>query len=441
MEIFHSQDFILIPFVLAAIWMLSLLYLQNSKLPYKLKKNFLPALYLRLICGFLTAILYSYYYGYGDTFEYYKGGQIIKTSLLNGDFYVTKELLFGDTSTYSHDARKYIGEIWQFGNNSNRIVMVFSFIFDCLTFGSFLSISFIFTLLAAFGSWLIFLTFIKLNDTLSYYFKYSVLYLPSFLFWGSGIMKEPLCILGLGFAFYSSYNLIVSKEFTLKNILLCFFGVFLLFQVKVYILISFLIACIPWVITKVKLRIKDFYLRTFTYSTIIIMFITLIYIFSGFIRNSFQSFASPENILSQLDYTQSAQIINSEGGSGYDLGEIDLSSIGITKYMLAAINVSIFRPTIFEVNKLINIPMVIESTFMLFILIFTIIKLGAINMIKSILNESTILFCFIFTITLSIMVGSISFNFGTLARYRIPFMPFYFSALVLLLNKGKKITS
>jgi hypothetical protein len=62
-------------------------------------------------------------------------------------------------------------------------------------------------------------------------------------------------------------------------------------------------------------------------------------------------------------------------------------------------------------------------------------------MIKSILNESTILFCFIFTITLSIMVGSISFNFGTLARYRIPFMPFYFSALVLLLNKGKKITS
>ena len=43
-----------------------------------------------------------------------------------------------------------------------------------------------------------------------------------------------------------------------------------------------------------------------------------------------------------------------------------------------------------------------------------------------------VLFCFIFAITFAFAVGISSYNFGTLVRYKIPFMPFYLSGLFIM---------
>jgi len=441
MTIFSIIDFIMIPFSIFIIWNLGVFFKKYIFNEPDIRKYFMPALFLRLACAVLTALLYTYYYGYGDTFEYYKGGEVIKTALLNNDFGVAWEFMFGDYNNYSSEATRYIGDIWQFNNNSNRFVMFISAIFSLMTFSSFISISLFFTFFCSIGSWLIFLTFYRMNKTLAKPFSYAVLFVPSFLFWGSGIMKEPICILGLGGVFYATNQLILKKELRLKYFTLFLISAFLLFQIKVYILISFVLACIPWITAKVKLPIKGFYLRILIKFIFLIVLLFITTKFYDLIGSSFQAFASPEKILEHLDFTQTAQIINSDGGSGYELDEILLTPFGISSYAISAVNVSLFRPSIFEINKPINIPMAFESMIMLLLTLYTFFKVGIVRTLKFIFSETTILFCIIFTVVLGIIVGATSFNFGTLARYRTPFLPFYFAALILILNKGGLIKS
>jgi hypothetical protein len=85
--------------------------------------------------------------------------------------------------------------------------------------------------------------------------------------------------------------------------------------------------------------------------------------------------------------------------------------------------------------------MAFESMIMLLLTLYTFFKVGILRTLKFIFSETTILFCIIFTVVLGIIVGATSFNFGTLARYRTPFLPFYFAALILILNKGGLIKS
>ena len=47
------------------------------------------------------------------------------------------------------------------------------------------------------------------------------------------------------------------------------------------------------------------------------------------------------------------------------------------------------------------------------------------NLIQSLINYPSLSFCLVFTIVFGIGVGITSGNFGSLVRYRIPFLPFF----------------
>ena len=439
MSIFSISDIIATPVVTWIIILISKIASKKLSRNLELKKYCLPSLYIRLICTFLTCLLYSSYYGYGDTFEYYKGGEIIKSALLNGDFDVAKELIYYDYEEFSEASLRYIGEQWHFQGNSNRFVMNLSAFFSLITFGSFISISLLFTVFAFVGSWLIFLGFYESYKKNAKYLAYATLFVPSYTFWGTGIMKEPLCIFALGCIFFCGQKILIYKLFNFRHIIGILTGIFILFNVKVYILLCFLIGFIPYIIVKFEFSAKYANLK----STFKIGFAILICIISfqlgKMIFSYYQNFSSIELLLSQIDSIQSAQVINSEGGSGYNLGEIDLTPFGFVRYGLISINVTLFRPYFWEINKVVNIPASIESMLMLLFFLLTLIKTGLLKTIRIVINEPIILFCIIFVLTLSVMTGSISFNFGTLARYRIPILPFYFVALLLIRDKSANL--
>jgi ABC-type uncharacterized transport system permease subunit len=48
-----------------------------------------------------------------------------------------------------------------------------------------------------------------------------------------------------------------------------------------------------------------------------------------------------------------------------------------------------------------------------------------------------IMYCLLFALVFALFVGVTTLNFGTLVRYKIPCMPFYIIALVLILERHK----
>ena len=127
----------------------------------------------------------------------------------------------------------------------------------------------------------------------------------------------------------------------------------------------------------------------------------------------------------------------SEGadGSVYDIGTLDPSITGLLKLAPAAVNVTLFRPYLWESGKVIIFFSAIESTFLLFFTIFTIFKVGPFKFILYIFKDPLLLTFFLFTIIFAIFVGLSSFNFGSLVRYKIPCIPLYLIVLGVVLKK------
>ena len=82
-------------------------------------------------------------------------------------------------------------------------------------------------------------------------------------------------------------------------------------------------------------------------------------------------------------------------------------------------------------------PAAIEGVVSLFFTIRLLYKCGFIRFTKLIFSNPEVQFCMIFSVAFAFAVGFTSFNFGSLVRYKIPLMPFYFIALFILADKDK----
>ncbi|MEO6705250.1 MAG: hypothetical protein ABIN04_05305, partial [Ginsengibacter sp.] len=125
------------------------------------------------------------------------------------------------------------------------------------------------------------------------------------------------------------------------------------------------------------------------------------------------------------------------GGSGYTLPPLNMSTVSLIKSFFLSMNVTLFRPYLWECTNPLMVMSFLES-FGTFLLLLIVIFKAGIKRIIHYCNEYPLLFfMLVFTFLLAPMVGFISFNFGTLVRYKIPFLPFLISFLVIILFSKK----
>lgn len=116
-------------------------------------------------------------------------------------------------------------------------------------------------------------------------------------------------------------------------------------------------------------------------------------------------------------------------GSGYSLGELDGSWQSMIFVAPGAINVSLFRPYLWEANN----PLMALSALESFItLLATILVLIQVRSYLFYYIRAEVIFCLVFALIFAFGVGASSYNFGTLSRYKIPLLPFYWSALAII---------
>jgi hypothetical protein len=103
----------------------------------------------------------------------------------------------------------------------------------------------------------------------------------------------------------------------------------------------------------------------------------------------------------------------------------------------AAIAATFFRPYLWESKKLSTLLSSIESLALMIFTVFVFLKVGPVGFIKAIIKDPLAMYCFLFSIVFAVFVGATTLNFGTLVRYKIPCMPFYIIALVLILESKR----
>jgi hypothetical protein len=435
MTILYITDFLLMPFFVLILYFI---FKRVRDKRYKgsiIAKYFMPALMFRLLGAFLSALMYQYYYKYGDTFYYFYGCTDIFNMFLS-DPATALEMCFSKYENFSPDALRALKIHRLFREPSTALVMQLGGFFSPFALGSYIGISFFMTTFAFLGSWLMYRVFYDMYPKLHKSIAYAVLFVPSICFWGTGLMKESLTMGGLGFMLYGCYYLFIKRQRFLSASIFLFAGAYLLAFVKVYVILALAPAMVVWVFLMYREKIRIAWLRTVSLPLFLMIgavggIFVLQRIGAAFSQYSF------ENIMSQAAKTQWWLTVSTErdGGSGYSLGTLDPSIGGLIRVFPKAVNVTLFRPYIWETRKPIVLISAIESFFTLCFTLYVFFKVGLWRTTKAIFSDPVVLFCLIFAVIFAFAIGFSTLNFGSLARYKTPCLPFFFVALIVLYDK------
>ncbi|RME94829.1 MAG: hypothetical protein D6772_14060 [Bacteroidetes bacterium] len=127
-------------------------------------------------------------------------------------------------------------------------------------------------------------------------------------------------------------------------------------------------------------------------------------------------------------------------GSAYNLN-IEYTPLGIVRAAPAAVNVTLFRPYLWEVRNPVMLLAAVEGTAFLFVTLYLFFRIGLLNFFRFLFNNPFLLASFVFSLTFAFAVGATTFNFGSLVRYKIPCLPFYGLVLAVAYGEYRRLST
>jgi len=326
-----------------------------------------------------------------------------------------------------------------FSSESNYFVTRLVTIFSFVCFRNYMVMNLVFSMISFSGVWQLYKFFYEQYPQLHKKLAIAIIYFPTFVFWSSGILKDPLCTGMLGWMTYSLYNVFYKGQSVFKNIVIAIASGYVLAIVKSYILFAYIPFFLSFLVLINFKRIETTGSRILAFAGLLIIIPIGFYIVSDKLEKELGVFALSK-LTESVKLQQTAFINMADAAeSSFSLGvEFDGSNLSLLKMAPAGITATFFRPYLWESKKLSTLLSSIESLVLMVFTLFVLIKAGPFNFIKLLFKDPMIMYCFLFAIVFALFVGTTTLNFGTLVRYKIPCMPFYILALVLINERCKQ---
>ncbi len=438
MQYITLSDFLLLPLYLFFLYFIIKISAKKFN-GTPLKKYFITAFFLHMAGSFLYAMMVGFYYGSGDSFGFYDGSNFIRDYINNGGnpfqiFYISAEDLVKSKTIIQNTSLELPVGI---GTDSNFTIMKISAALSYISFNSYLVISLFFGFFSFAGLWKFFHACNKvLNNNAEKILAISILYTPSIWFWGSGLMKDSICIGLVGFIVHYTYKIFIEKKISIRDILILLVLFYVLFTLKSYIVSILIVSFSLGYVILILKKSRQNAIRLILVSFVIIMStVFLAYNLSSNIDSIIDESKNQIEIFKGA-YEQ-ASAIDENSLAGFKPGEFDLSVSSLIIRSPLAMFSTLFRPFIWESQKVIMLLSALESFIMFIALVFVIFKCGILRFLYLLFSDPYIFVAFIFTFLLAAVVGYTTFNFGTLVRYRLPILPFYFFMLIAIYTKNK----
>ncbi len=439
MQYISALDYVLFPLYFILIYLLvksrSVKYRENG-----LYKYYMLAFFLHMVGAFLYAMVIQYYYGYGDSFGFFRGSNFLSTlskdeATLKYFFYSPEDL--SNLFLSSETGDNVIGAV--ISNASNLMIIKISAAISLFCFDKYLVITLFFGFFAFAGLWRLFVTFNEiLENKAQKLLAITVLCTPSIWFWGSGLIKDSICIGCLGFVVSFLYKIFIKKNIRLTDILLLALFFYTLYVVKSYIAAALTIAVVVFVVHFFIIRRKSA-IEKWIYSLVILFTGVIIFNFvlQAYIKNLMEDTAlTIDTLKSAYDSFDSA----GDAGSGFTTQSVDFTTFGILLKSPYTMFTTLYRPFLWELKNLMMLFSGLESFLALFAFLYLLFKLR-IRFFSFIIGNHFFLFSIVVVIILSLIIGFTTFNFGAMVRYRIPILPFYSFFLIGIYVKYKETTN
>lgn len=436
-EFFSWLDLIIVPFWLTIILLVAILVRNGRYQNDPLARYFLPALYVKLIGGVAVGLVYYYYYGGGDTLEYFNQSTILQRAFWDNPLTWLKILFVKDRNSSTEDFNLLIDYLQHlvYSNDSRSFTLVkIVSVGSILGFNSYSACAILLSAFSFIGVWSLFRVLVTYHPKLHRELAISILFLPSVVFWGSGILKDSITLTMLGILLYCIHKIFILGKINISHIIFAIIAGYLIFSIKSYILLSFIPLAVIWIGLSYIQAIGSPLARTAFAPFIVVIFVVGSFQLTTFVSDksdlySFDKFFDTANTTSSdlaKDY-----YYQENRGSRYFVGQVDPSPIGLLQKFPEAVGYTLFRPFIWESNSFVMLLAALESTALLVFFLNTLYKVGVWRFLLIIVNNPLLIFMFSFSLFFSFMVGLTSGNYGNLVRYKIPAMPFFVSTLFI----------
>lgn len=377
-----------------------------------IKKYFFWALSFKIICGILLGLLFTQYYQHGDTTQYYDSAQLIAQQ---------SWIEFWESITSGTIPSQPVRAIY-----FTRIIAILI----KLTQADYWLLTTYFSILSFMGSFFLAnqLTFWKSKLRLPAVLAF--LFFPSIAFWSSGLLKESVAFGCLAYlvGVYIRFKRSASPKPLSVIVGTC--ALFFLVILKYYVAAPL----IPLLLYLVIYHASEKYLKwkasLFQKSALIGLILLLpSYLFFSWISYNlnFDRFwmiiQESHDLFIQVS---DDQVIIPIQGFGLTIDVL----LNFPYYLFSAL----YRPFIGEFW---NFPIILSSVENFILLIMTVYALVKLNFKKLVLTPELIA-CSMYVLTLCLFLGYSTPNFGTLARYKVYYLPFFILLLEAPVNSMNK---
>lgn len=378
---------------------------------------------LKVLSGILLGYLYRQYFNGGDTHTYFEQArQIYNFSKESFSDYLKILLAFDD-----FDLKKYYDQLvnWEleeyFYNDAHTVIRLNAFL--CLfSFGNYNVHVIFFCFFSLFGLTCLYKCFLNLVAEKERLLFILLFFLPSVMFWNSGILKEGLLIFALGKFIYCLYKIIEQKKsyyFIPAVLSLC-----LLLIIKMYVLLILIPGIIAWLWSSRRNNEFVFFRFVASYSAFFLFFTLLKYVYP---QLDFADIVywKQVNSIKFAGYMQSKSIIFPPAIENSTWSLMENSPISFVKTLI--------QPMLGQAHNPFAVAAAIENIFILLIILITVL-FSKIPPQKSL----PLLFLFLFFVVfLYILIGFTTTTAGSLVRYKVPALPFLIFILLLFFNIEK----
>lgn len=434
-ELFQTTDILLVPvylFIFLAVFYFVFYKYRNTTFGFFLWCAFL----LKMFFSLLRIAISLAVYGGGDTYHYYEGSTRIYRAFFENPV-IGIELIVKNLEDYSFFAVQYAQNSWLYRDSSVSLITKVGGFISLFSFGSYPVISLICSSAAFIGNWMICKSFIKIFPKARFYIL-SALFIPSVVYWGALLSKDSIAMFSLGIVHYYMFEVFYHKRYKVLYFITISAFSFLLFSVKSYILFIYLASFAIAFIFLLEIPIRENWVKRG------IKLAGLASIIGGafFVILSMQNSTSNVGKLDPETISEISENVMTGvelGGSPYTIYGFNWSPTGLMIGSVGALNVTYFRPYLWETKKPILLPSAVESVFVLLFSIFIFYKARIISRWNYYFKgNKPLFFCLVFCIFFGVVTGLFSFTFGTLVRYKIPCMMFYIILLAIIYSEYKE---
>jgi len=408
-----------------------------------LKKFFLYGFYFKIFASIGFALVYDLYYDRSGDSYYYFYSSCNLGNVFFEDFKSYLRIFFGFVSKQNiYTLPAGLSYIPAFSDPGKIAVHRFISPFTILGFKNYYLTIIVLNVFLYIINWRVFLSFDKIFPDKTKILAYGFLFVPSVLFWGSGILKDSFTFT-FGLVFISNfYKIFFQRKLNLLNAAKLLLAAYVVISLKPYILYSYIAGGFVWLGLNSLKAVKNRVLRVFVLPVIIVgIGFTGIYVLNSVANVVGGSYKDIDSMLNKAVVSQRDLKQEYYQGTSFDIGDYDPTVEGALSVTPAAIIAGLYRPFIWEARSAVVFLSGLENFILLLITIYVIYKAGLVGTLRIISREPFLIFCLVFSIIMAWGIGLSTSNFGALVRFKIPLMPFFLILWLFILDEYKKVKS